>query len=110
MLGPLAFNQAMRDMGAIAGSELAPDQDQPVLPSERVIYRGVQHEHKTDLYAVWLTQRAQGYFRSLTEPAKSQVDQLFANEILNDLINIPLEYPLARVNNRFVTTDLTKQT
>jgi len=62
VVGAIGFNQAMEKLAPQSGYALAPEHDQPMLPVELVSYEGVETEHRTDLYAVWLTQRAQSFF------------------------------------------------
>ena len=100
--GALAFDQVMARHGATAGFELSPDEDQPVLPVERVEYGAVEVQHSANLYAVWLTQRAQKYFQTLSKAEKDQAQRMFGPGVLADLLAIPPRYPLTRVNNRFL--------
>ncbi|MGI9326145.1 MAG: glutathione S-transferase family protein [Pseudomonadales bacterium] len=100
VLGALAFNQAMERIGAATGYELAPDQDQPILPPEHVVYEGSEHEHSANLHAVWLTQRVQRYFQSQTTESQSGIETLLGPGLLSTLVNVPLQFSIERVNNR----------
>lgn len=102
VLGALAFNQVMNRLGVSAGYELSPEQDQPSLPPERIAYNGVEREHKANLYAVWLSQRAQRYYQAQPEPVKLQIEACLGTGPLDALINVPLLFPLERVNNRLI--------
>lgn len=102
VLGGLSFNQAMARIGAGPGYELAPDQDQPSLPAERLTVQGTQRTHVTDLHAVWLAQRSQRYFQALSASAQASVIAMLGTGRLLDLLQIPLDYPIARINNRLV--------
>ncbi len=98
----LAFRQAMQRLGAGAGYEIAPDQDQPRLPVERVKHAGAEQEHTADVYAVWLAQRAQKVFQSQPEDVRARVDSTLGHEGLRALLAVPADYEIARVSNRFV--------
>ena len=102
VLGAMAFNQAMNRLGASAGYEISPEQDQPSLPAERVLYNGVEREHVANLYAVWLSQRVQRYFQAQPEPVKAQIRAYFGNGSAGALISVPPQFPLERVNNRLI--------
>lgn len=102
LLGALAFNQAMERLQPSAGHELSPDEDQPSLPSEKLTLSGQDREHRASLYAVWLTQRSQRFFQQQPADVQEQIGQLLGPGIALELVQVPLRYPLARVNNRFV--------
>jgi glutathione S-transferase len=102
VLGALAFNQAMERLDASAGHELAPDQDQPTLDSERVNYNGAVVDHRANLYAVWVTQRSQGHFQSQPEEVRTLITSMLGPGTLSALLNVPLRYRIERVNNRLV--------
>lgn len=102
LLGALAFNQAMERLQPESGSELSPDEDQPSLPSEKLTLYGEEREHKASLYAVWLTQRSQRFFQQQPADVQEQIGQLLGPGIALELVQVPLRYPLARVNNRLV--------
>lgn len=107
VLGALAFNQAMQRQDVKGRYELDAEHDQPSLPAEQVVYNGDQHEHKASLHGVWLIQRAQGYFQKLEEAERTRVLQTLSCSILEDLLAVPLLYPVKRENNRLVVnTDL----
>ena len=102
VLGAKAFNQAMSRQGVTSGHELAPEEDQPTLAAEQVSWQGVQHQHKTNLYSVWLGQRAQRCFQAQTDEVQQGILNRLDNDVLNDLLREPVRFPLARVNNRLV--------
>lgn len=102
VLDALAFNQAMERLNVAAGFELAPDQDQPILPKEQVEYAGVEREHSANLYAVWLAQRAQSYFQARSEAEQAGIERMLGSGALSDLLKVPQRYPVNRVNNRLV--------
>lgn len=106
VLSALAFNQAMSRLGASAGYELSPEHDQPSLPPERIVYDGEEREHAANLYAVWLSQRAQRYFQAQSERVKADIDACFGAGLCKVLVNVPLQYPLERVNNRLIMGNL----
>ena len=100
--GAKAFNQAMSRQGVTSGHELAPEEDQPTLAAEQVSWQGAQHQHKTNLYSVWLGQRAQRCFQAQTDEVQQGILNRLDNDVLNDLLREPVRFPLARVNNRLV--------
>ena len=100
VLDSMAFSQAMERVGASAGHELAPDHDQPVLPAERIVLEDTEHHHAANLYAVWLTQRAQRYFQSLSPKQRADIEAMLGPGLLCTLINVPLQFSIERVNNR----------
>ena len=102
VVGALGFNQAMEKLAPETGYALAPDYDQPTLPAELVSYEGVETEHRTDLYAVWLTQRAQSSFHALDAAEQAQTLQMLGKGTLSDLLSVPLTTKISRVNNRFL--------
>ena len=99
VLGAKAFNQAMQRIGAGPGYELAPNQDQPKLPAEKLEYNGLSLSHSTNLYAEWLGQRARRYFQAQTEDQQRTIETLFDSAQLNALLREPVHYKLTRVNN-----------
>ena len=102
VVGALCFNQAMGKLTPQAGYAFAPEHDQPLLPAERVNYQGAESEHRADLYAVWLTQRSQGYFHSLDLAEQAQVSQMLGKGTLADLLGVPFTTKINRVDNRFL--------
>ena len=83
------------------GHRLAPEHDQPTLPVESVFYKGVQHQHAANVYAVWLGQRSQRYYQSLGQAHQAAVSELFGPGLLLDFISAPVNQTLLRVDNRF---------
>ena len=102
VLGAIGFNQAMEKLAPQAGYALAPEHDQPLLPAELVSYGGVESEHRTDVYAVWLTQRSQSYCQSLCAADQTQVLQILGKGTLADLLSLPLTTRVIRLDNRFL--------
>ena len=102
VLGSLAFNQAMSKLGAASGYELAPDQDQPLLQSERVNYNDVEDEHRANVHGVWISQRAQKWFQVQTTEVQAVILDLLGTDVLKDLLNVPVQFEILRVNNRLV--------
>jgi len=102
VLGAIGFNQAMDKLAPKVGYALAPEDDQPLLPVESVTFEGIEFEHRTDLYAVWLTQRSQVYFHSLSSNDKAEVAQMLGAGTATDLLHIPLTAEISRIDNRFL--------
>ena len=102
VLGALAFNQAMSRQEVASGYELSPEQDQPSLAKEAVTYRGKQVQHSTNLYQEWLGQRARIYYQSLNPEQQESIRETLGDGTLMDLLNVPVSYSIARVNNRLV--------
>ncbi len=102
VLGSIAFNQAMARIDAGSGHELAPEQDEPRLADERVDYAGLMVDHAASLYGVWLSQRSQKHFQAFDDGTRQQILAVLDSQILSDLLNVPVNYSLARINNRLV--------
>ena len=103
LLGSLAFNQFVARQQPPSGSQLDPEHDQPVLSQETVNYQGEDHEHSANLYGVWLAQRSQRFYQSLSQSHQASVDELLGPGLLADLVSAPVTVKLVRVNNRLVT-------
>ncbi|MDP6376576.1 MAG: glutathione S-transferase family protein [Pseudomonadales bacterium] len=103
VLGAIAFNQAMARLAPSPGYELNPDVDQPALPPEQVLHEGIEHSHAANLHGLWLTQRAQGYFQSLSKEHRVRVERMLGAGVATNLINVPLTTTILRRNNRLVT-------
>ena len=102
VLGALAFDHAMSEEPPEPGTMLDSEHDQPTLAARSVHYLGVDHQHKTSLYAVWLGQRAQRAYQSLSQQHQSDVDALIIDApLLADLLGAPVRVWLQRVDNRF---------
>ena len=102
VLGALAFEQAMREETPESGAVLDSEHDQPTLAVRSVHYRGADYQHKTSLYAVWLGQRAQRAYQSLSQQQQNAVDALIIDApLLADLLRAPVSVWLQRVDNRF---------
>lgn len=102
VVGAIGFNQAMKKLNPQTGYALAPEKDQPSLPAELVSYEGMASEHRSDLYAVWLTQRSQHYFQFLDSADQVEVLQMLGSGTVTDLLGVPLTTKISRVDNRFV--------
>ena len=102
VLGGLAFNQAMARMDVGPGHALAPDTDQPTLAPERVRYRGQDIEHKANLHAVWLTQRAQRFVQAQPQTLQTSIAEFLGEGVAADIVASPLRYEIDRVQNRLV--------
>ena len=102
VLGSLAFNQVMSRLGETSGWELAPDQDQPLLPPERVSYKDVEDEHRTNVHAVWISQRAQKWFQMQTREVQIAISDLLGTDELKDLLHVPVQLEIKRIDNRLV--------
>lgn len=101
VLSCLAFAQAMQTRQPQAGEVLWPDQDQPALPAEHINLHGQAHEHSANVHGVWLAQRAQKYFHTLVDDARASVVEMLGDSLLVELVMMPVEFELARQNNRF---------
>lgn len=102
VLGALAYDQAMTSQSPIAGAVLDSEHDQPTLPAQLVHYRGDDHQHKASLYGVWVAQRAQRAYQSLTLQQQIDVSGVLATPLLVDLVQASVSVWLRRVDNRFV--------
>ncbi len=102
VLGALAFNVAVERIGPEQGYQFNEDLDQPVLEVESVRYRDETQEGQANLYAIWILQRAQKHFQSLTIEARNDVLRMLGDGIARDLIQVPLTTVLERINNRLL--------
>ena len=102
LLGALAFNQMLEKDSPEAGKVLDTERDQPHLAAQTIFYGGAQHEHATDVYALWLTQRAQRFYQSLDIPSQQAVLTMLSSSNLKKLVELPLLREIKRINNRFV--------
>ncbi|MEQ8691590.1 MAG: hypothetical protein RIC89_12265 [Pseudomonadales bacterium] len=62
---------------------------------------GQAHEHSANVHGVWLAQRAQKYFHTLVDDARASVVEMLGDSLLVELVMMPVEFELARQNNRF---------
>jgi glutathione S-transferase len=106
VLSGLAFNQAMTRLGTPAGYELSPEHDQPSLPTERIVFNGSERDHAANLYAVWLSQRAQRYYQAQSDLAKADIQKCFGSSLSGALLDVPLQYPMERISNRLTIGNL----
>ena len=102
VLGSLLFDQVMSAQSPAQGAVLDSEHDQPMWAAKTVRYNGDDYEHKTDLYAVWLGQRAQRAFQSFTPEQQSDVLDILDMPLLVDLLQAPVSVWLQRIDNRFV--------
>jgi glutathione S-transferase len=102
VLGALAFNQLVERTKPGKGFVFNEEQDQPVLGSEIIYYKGVEHKTSANLHAVWLSQRAQCYYQALGADAKASVMQTIGDGIAAELLSVPVLTTIERVNNRLV--------
>ena len=102
VLGALAFEQVMVERRPDAAEVLNAEHDQPSLPEVTVNYDGDTRGHKTNVYAVWVSQRSQRFFQSLGVDQQAQVRSMLDSKVLADLLEAPVSVWLDRVDNRFV--------
>jgi len=100
VLGALAFNQAVEKLNPAKGFVFNTEQDQPALPPEQVTYKGKEHNVHAQLHHIWLLQRAQRFFASLDEAQKSGVVEMLGDNIVAELVALPMAAKIERVNNR----------
>ena len=101
-LGALAFNQAMERLGPESGYLFSKQQDQPNLTPEIIVYKGAEHKATANLHSIWLLQRTQCYYQSLSAGVQEQVRQKLGDGIATELITIPVATRIERINNRLV--------
>ena len=106
VLNVLAYNQAMARLDVAAGYELSPELDQPSLPTERITFGGSAREHAANLYAVWLSQRAQRFYQAQSDRTKADIQKYFGSSLSGALLDVPLRYPMERLNNRLTIGNL----
>ena len=102
VLDGMAFNQAMDRLGATIGFELNPEQDQPQLGAEKVLHHGQEYEHRANLYAVWLEQRAQCCFQGLSLDVQDELLTSFSHQGIAEFLQVPTSYRIQRQENRLI--------
>ena len=100
ILGAIAFNQAMDELNLASGSTLDAENDQPLLAPQKVVYRGEEKTVQANLHGVWVSQRAQMYWRDLSTEDRAAVMELFGDGVLRDLLEIPVARQIVRKDNR----------
>lgn len=104
VLGGLGFNQALGERHAQAGYEIDPTTDQPTLGLQTVSYRGSEHQHSSNVHAVWIAQRVQAFVQAQPKAVQTDIVGWLGAGVAQELIQVPLRFVLARVNNRLVVT------
>lgn len=102
ILSALAFNQLVKRTKPKQGYRFSEENDQPVLDSEAVEYKGQSQQVKVNLHGVWLLQRSQIYFQSLSLGEQQKVKTLFGEGLAWELVSTPVTARLERLNNRLV--------
>ena len=100
ILGAIAFNQSMGELNLASGSALDAENDQPLLAPQKVVYRGEEKTVQANLHGVWVSQRAQMYWRDLSTEDRVAVMELFGDGVLRDLLEIPVARQIVRKDNR----------
>jgi glutathione S-transferase len=100
VLGSLAFNQAMSRDKPDTGTVLNAEMDQPALAVEKVLYNGAEVEHAANLHGIWLAQRSQNCYQNLDLADQKSVDEMLGTGLPLDLVTIPVQARLERINNR----------
>ena len=100
ILGAIAFNQSMGELNLASGSALDAENDQPLLAPQKVVYRGEEKTVQANLHGVWVSQRAQMYWRDLSTEDRAEVMELFGDGVLRDLLEIPVARQIVRKDNR----------
>jgi glutathione S-transferase len=102
LLGAKAFNKAMERLSPEPGHEFDRDQDQPLLPVEAIAHNGATRDVQANLYAIWLGQRAQRCYGSLSLHDQMRVQQMLPTGPARELVTLPVTTIIERVNNRLV--------
>jgi glutathione S-transferase len=102
VLGALAFNQAVERIAPEKGYQFSEESDQPLLPEETVRHKESEHKVPVNLHAVWILQRAQGYFQSLEVGEQNRVTQMLGDGVATELVSVPMTVAIERRNNRLV--------
>lgn len=100
VLGALAFNKAVERLKPESGYVFDAEDIDAVLPPEAVSYRGDERDVRTNLYHIWILQRSQATFHSLSEDAKGSVLAMLGEGPAADLISVPMITRVARVDFR----------
>ncbi|MEN9728358.1 MAG: hypothetical protein RL434_2724 [Pseudomonadota bacterium] len=98
----LAFEQAMARLKPGSGHMLDPDRDQPMLAEETVTVKGKTRPHAANVHAVWIAQRARDCFQSQSFESRVNLKAMLGEGVCSALLEAPLNYRLARINNRLV--------
>ena len=96
----LAFNQAMEELRPAAGHVFADGDktsDQPAL-AQTIMQDGKEQKVRLPLYQIWVAQRAQEYFQSLSPTDQGGVLQMLGGGqwALAELVQIPVSTKLER--------------
>ena len=105
VLGALAFNQAVERLDPGKGYMFNEEQDQPTLPQETIVYKGAEHTARANLYAIWVSQRAQCYYQCLDVETQNHVRQVIdegSEGVAIALMTVPVKARIERLNNRLV--------
>ena len=62
----------------------------------------MEDEHRTNVHAVWISQRAQKWFQMQTREVQIAISDLLGADELKDLLHVPVQLEIKRINNRLV--------
>jgi len=98
VLHGLGFNKAMESIRPEPGTTLDSSTDQPSLKPVKIAHNGREHVVSPALYPVWVAQRSQIYFRSLSDVEQDEVLQMLGrSSVVAQLVQIPVTIKLARI-------------
>lgn len=100
ILSSLGFQQAMNSQQPASGDALNPDQDQPTLLVENLMFEGESQSYRVNLHHVWMAQRAQQHFQNLSPEVRSGIEERFGASTVSTLLNVPAYWVIERKNNR----------
>ena len=96
----VGFQQAMDKLQPASGYALNPEQDQPTLVIDDLLYNGESQTFRANLHDVWVTQRAQNHFHSLPMDVRSRIEESLGSRPISALLNVPFRWVIERRNNR----------
>ena len=100
ILSSLGFQQAMDSQQPASGDALNPDQDQPTLLVENLMFEGESQSYRVNLHHVWMAQRAQQHFQNLSPEVRKGIEERFRASTVSTLLNVPAYWVIERKNNR----------
>lgn len=96
----VGFQQAMDKLQPASGYALNPEQDQPTLVIDDLLYNGESQTLRANLHDVWVAQRAQNHFHSLPMDVRSRIEESLGSRPISALLNVPIQWVIERRNNR----------
>jgi len=80
--------------------------DQPLLAPQDIVVQGIQHTHRAQVYAVWLSQRFQRHMTALSTKDRTRLKDRFNHPAVAALLSAPIGHLLVRRDQRFYTEEI----